>query len=239
MLARSTEHFPWALALDAPMNVDPKTVPLKEMVSKASNDLSKKVRYVSIEAAYGWKDEWTKYFSESNSVMTKKLTDESHESMAFEGIYQGLKFLFRDFAPPRKDMNLAELRNFYRSISDKYGYEYEIPLTILMASASRKIPENRKTEIMELLNYAETKYRSNEIITGLKIKISSLTNVANSIVDSFLALPPPTPEQIKKYVGTWSGQFFTKERKELKSTIEISIQKDKAKLLTSFESSQS
>jgi len=235
ILARSPEHFPWVLALDAPMNVDPKTNPIKEIISKTAKDLSKKVRYASIETVYGWKDEWTKYFSETNSVMIKKLKDESHESMAFEGVYEGLKFLFRDFAPLRKEMNLAELRNFYRSISDNYGYEYEIPLRVLSASASRKIPENRKTEIIELLNYAEIKYGSNEVITGLKTKTASLTDVANSIVDSFLALPPPTPEQIKKYAGVWSGQFITKEGKELNSTIEISIKESKAKLLTSFD----
>lgn len=235
MLATSPERFPWVLALDAPMNVDPKTNPFKEMIAKAAKDHSKKIRYASVETVYGWKDEWTNYFSESNSVMKKKLTDESHETMAFEGVYEGLKFLFRDFAPPRKEMNLFELRNYYRSISDRYGYEYEIPLRILTTSAFRKIPENRKTEIMELLNYAETKYGSNEMITELKTKTASLTDVTNSIVDSFLALPSPTPEQIKKYVGIWSGQFITKEGKELKSIIEISIKEDKAKLSTSFD----
>jgi hypothetical protein len=235
MLGTSPERFPWGLALDAPMNVDPKTNTVKEMISKAVKDVSNKVRYASIEAVYGWKDEWTKYFSESNSVMTKKLSDESHESMAFEGVYEGLKFLFKDFAPPRKEMNLGELRNFYHSISDKYGYEYEIPLRILTASTSRKIPENRKAQMMELLNYAETKYGSNEMITELKAKTALLTNATNSIVDSFLALPSPTPEQIKNYIGSWSGQFITKEGKELKSTIEISLKEGKTKLFTSFD----
>jgi len=234
LLSKYPEQFPWILALDAPMNVEPKINPVKEMIAKAVKD-NNKIRYASIETTYGWKEEWAKYFSEDDRVMRKEISDETHESMAFKGVYEGFKFLYKDFAPVRKDMSLTELRNYYQVISGKYGYDYEIPLRVLMASALRKIPENRKTDILALLDHAELKYGSSDMIKELRTRSSALTNATRSIVDSFLALPAPSLQQVDKYIGTWTGQFISKEGKSFSSTIEISIKDGKPKLLTSFD----
>ena len=234
LLASSPKQFPWVVALDAPMNIDAKTISIKASIGKSVNNAPAKTRYASIETAYGWEGEWVNYFPDNKSALQEMLPDETHESMAFKGVYDGLKFLYKDFGPSKKDMNLAELKDHYRSISEKYGYDYEIPFSILIASASRKIPENKKNEIIELLDYAETGYGLDENIRTLRAKTAGLTNSSHFVIDSFLSLPAPTQEQVKKYVGKWTGQFISKEGEIFPTSIDISINEGKPKLLTSF-----
>lgn len=233
LLSKSPEIFPWILSLDAPMNICSKSVSMKEGIAKAVKDT--KVRYASIEAVYGWRDEWAKYFPVSNNVLTKRIFDESHETMAFVGVYEGLKFLYKDFSPPRKDMKLSELRKYYDLTNSKYDYIYEIPLPLLLASASRKIPENRKREVLELLDYAESRYGRSGRIKDLRTQAAGLVNETISIVDSFLALPAPSPDRAKKYIGMWSGQFFSKEGQPFACDIEIKLENDNVKLVTAFD----
>ena len=235
LLAKVSKNFPWVLALDAPVNVSQKGVAVKEMISAIAAVPENKIRYVSVEAAYGWGNEWTKYFSANGQAMSKKLTDESHESMAFPGLYEGFKLLYKDFAPARKDMNLRELEGHYKLLSKKYGYDYAIPLNVLTASASRKIPENRKDEVMELLNYAELKYGATATINALKAEAAAITSQANPVVDSFLALPKPGAEQLKKYLGNWKGQMITKEGEKFGFAMDISVMNGEPKLLASFD----
>lgn len=235
LLSKAPADFPWVLSLDAPVNVSPKGETVKKMISAIAAGPGNKMRYVSVEAAYGWGNEWTKYFPASTPAMRKKLTDESHESMAFPGLYEGFKLLYKDFAPARKDMNLPELKDHYRLVSQKYGYDYAIPLNVLTASASRKIPENRKEEIMALLDYAEQKYGSNTMVAALKARAANLTNETHSVVDSFLALPRPDAEQVKKYLGNWKGQMTTKEGEKFAFAMDITLENGEPKLLAGFD----
>ena len=233
LLSKSPEKFPWILSLDAPMNIGSKSVSMKEEIAKAVKDT--KIRYASIEAVYGWRDEWSKYFLISDNVLAKRIFDESHESMVFVGVYEGLKFLYKDFSPPRKDMNLSALSKYYDLIHSKYDYIYEIPLSVLLASASRKIPENRKHEALELLDYAESRYGQNDKVKELRSRAAVLGNETISIVDSFLSLPAPSPANAQKYIGKWSGQFFTKEDQSFACDIEIKRENDNVKLVTAFD----
>lgn len=230
LLSQFPVSFPWIIALDAPMNVDPSSKSTKEKIKEVVNDSNFKTRYASIEAVYGWGSDWSGYFPETNRFMREKLPGESHESMPFKGIYDGLKFLFRDFPPPRSDMKLSELKTHFKQISDRYGYAYEIPLSMLIASATRKLPENRKDEITDLLDYAESLYGDDVRITQLKARASKMSKSPTSLIDSFLALSRPTPSDIKKYAGQWRGQFTTKEGTILDYTIEISVVGDEVKL---------
>ncbi len=157
---------------------------------------------------------------------------ESHESMPFKGIYEGLNFLFKDFSPKRKDLSLSALKDFYKSVSEKYGYAYEIPLKILTASASRKIIEGRKTEILELVDYAEAKYAPSEKTVNLKAEAHKIKQLPNSTIDSFLALPKPSVAQMNSYLGRWTGQLIVPRGQNTSVDIEIKIEEDMPKLLS-------
>lgn len=147
LLSEEPVTFSWVIALDAPMDIDTKTNKLKELILLAIKEEKTKIRYTSIESIFGWDDEHWKSMPQNGQTMKLQLMGESHESMPFKGIYEGLNFLFKDFSPKRKDLSLLALKDYYKAVSEKYGYAYEIPLKVLIASASRKIIEGRKTEI--------------------------------------------------------------------------------------------
>jgi hypothetical protein len=138
LLSKSPEYFPWALALDAPMNVDVKTRSITDQLSKVLKEKSK-ARYVSAEALYGWDNRWTALGAPAEQAIKLTFPDESHESMPFKGIYDGLKFLYRDFSPARNDLALPELRSLYESLSQKYGYNYEVPFAADICLCGKEI----------------------------------------------------------------------------------------------------
>lgn len=232
LLASSPGVFPWIVALDAPMNVDPKTDQIKEMISKSVKASTNACRYVSIEAVYGWKDDWVNYFPVSKNVLKSYMSGETHESMPYKGIYDGIRYLFQDFTPARKDLSLTALKEHYKNVSVKYGYPYEIPLRVLTASATRKLTEERKEEILELVNYAEARYESSQRTEKLKADALRITKHPNSIIDSLLSLPKPSLEQVAKYKGRWVGQKVVPRGQNMLTDLEIVVEEDRTKLLT-------
>ncbi len=59
-------------------------------------------RLVSIENLYGWRNEWkslTDSAPKSFYAEQVEIKDETHETMAYKSIYEGLKRLFHDYAP--------------------------------------------------------------------------------------------------------------------------------------------
>jgi uncharacterized protein len=231
LMSEEPETFSWAIALDAPMNIDTKTNRLKAKLTATINEQKIKSRYASIESVFGWGSDWEKSIIKNVQAMQMKLPDETHESMPFKGIYEGLSFLFKDFAPVRKDLSLTALKEYYKLVSEKYGHTYEIPQRVLTASASRKIIEGRKKEILELIDYAEIKYAVSERTTRIKSDANKIMKEPDSIIDSILALPKPSAEQISKYKGRWVGQKMVPKGQAMQLDLEIIAEDGKVKLL--------
>jgi len=224
LMSSAPKAFPWVVALDAPMQVDPRINNLKEAFLKTIHDEKNKLRYASVETLYGWDGALPAIKDVTTQV---KLPDETHESMPYKGIYEGLSFLYHDFGPARKDMKLSELQAHYRSLSEKYGYVYEIPFRVLTGSASRKMMEGRKAEIMELVNYAEATYAPSERTARLKADAMKITQQAPSVIDSFLALKKPGANEVKNYLGTWKGELVVAGGQNTPVTLEITIENGK------------
>jgi predicted alpha/beta superfamily hydrolase len=232
LVANSSKQFPWAVALDAPMTVDDRTKDLKEIFAKTTREKNNKIRYMAVDGLYGWDNEWEQYSHGNGNLQRIVMKDESHESLPFKGIYDGLKFLYRDFAPVRKDHTLAELRLHYHTVSEKYGYSYEIPLQVMLSSAARKRQENRKKEILDLLQYAEGKYGLTPGIARLREDAAKITNEPDPLLDHYLSQPGPTAEEVKKYIGRWTGELVVPRGRNMPMDIEILVEDGKAKLLS-------
>jgi hypothetical protein len=218
--------FSWAIALDAPMTVTDNINTLKEDFARVIQDEKNKTRYASIETLFGWEKDLP--MVDSGKLMRSSLLDETHESMPFKGMYDGLAFLYHDFRPLRKDMKLVELRAYYNTLSEKYGHAYEVPLKVLTASASRKMMESRKAEVNDLINYAESKYPFDKTTSALKLEASKLTMDPSAALDSILGLSRPTPEKIRPYLGHWVGTLTVREGRNMPLDIEIVIENGKA-----------
>jgi len=231
LLARKPLIFPWILSFDAPINIDPKTDTLQKDIARLLKENSK-TKYVSIENAFGWGTDWSRFMPKGNSALQVILSGETHESIPGKGMYDGLKFLFQDFAPVKKDLSLLQLKKHYETISLSYGYHYQIPLRILLGSASRNLMEHRKKEVLELTQYAETIYGTMHEIDILKNNAATIALHDSSLADYYLGLRKPSADEVLQYIGIWKGsqsrvqppsgeiQFKTKEEPII---VEISI----------------
>lgn len=232
LMVQQPQVFPWIISIDAPIFVNDKGRSFSEMLANIAKDNKNKIRYASIEAIYGWQNQWGEFFSIPGRTLQIRTSNETHESVAYKAVYDGLHFLFNDFQPKRKDFNLSELKDHFNSISNKYGYNYEIPLRVLLASAERKRNENRKQEVLELANYAEKKYGSSVNIVNLQNAASMMSEDGASILDSFLTLSRPSIADSKPFLGVWSGVISRKQtpppgvhlpQNETVFTVEISV----------------
>lgn len=232
LLVQQPSLFSWILSLDAPMNIDPKTDFIKKGISRIARDEAYAVKYVSIEQAFGWGKEWDRLMPNDGRILRLTYRDETHESVPGRGMYEGLKFLFRDYAPDKKDMTLTQLKEHYSSVSATYGHTYEIPLRVLLGSASRTIMDQRRKEALELTQYAESVYGLSNETSELTTNALSLSHSVSSLVDHYISLPVPSVQEISPFIGIWQGVQSRKQlppenieyQKRVESiTLEISI----------------
>lgn len=87
-------------------------------------------------------------------------------------------------------------------------------------------------EVLDLINYAETKYAPSERTAKLKADAVKLTQEAPSVIDSFLSLAKPTAGAVKNYVGIWIGELVVSGGQNLPETLEITIENGKPVLRT-------
>jgi hypothetical protein len=102
LTARSTV-FQWYLLMDAPLAAFSEVKPLME---KAKMVISKTPNYrgrlVTIENLYGWKKEWRSLLEVAPKGFygaQVEIKDETHETMAYKGIYEGLSASFTTTRP--------------------------------------------------------------------------------------------------------------------------------------------
>lgn len=232
LLAEASDMFPWIVSLDAPMQVDVKTDVLKNTIAAKLKNKKHGLRYFSGETLYGWRSDWQELHADTTNFTRMVIEKESHESMAFTGIYHGLKTVFIDFAPPTKDMTLSELRNYYDLVSKKYGAMYDIPMRVLLSTANRKIAEGRKDEIVDLLVHATNTYGTNEKITDLYSRIEKLKG-PDPALSYYSNLDKPLLGQIAPYLGKWTGILIVPGGQNIPVTLEILVENDIPKLLSS------
>jgi len=230
LMSQFASHFQFTLAIDAPMNVDAKVDFIKGGLSDLVNQ-QKNYRYFSAETAYGWGEKWD-LFSQAPNAKRIQYLDESHESIPFKSIYDGLKFAFKGFTPPKKDMTLLALLHYYEGVSNQNAFSYEVPLQVLLASANRKIGDNRKTETIELLDFAEERYGVSDEIKKLRARASKLAEKPDPVVDFYLKHEKPTAVEIKPYLGRWVGELYVRNGQTLPMDFTISIENGKGKMMS-------
>ncbi len=157
--------------------------------------------------------------------------EETHESMPHKAIYDGLKYIYKGFAPPKRDMSLIGLLHHYEGVSEKFGFDYAVPKSVLLASANRKIMDSRKDDALELLQFAEEKYGSSERINLLRTKASKLTKAPDPLVDFYLTHAKPSAAEVGPYLGRWVGVLNVRRGQAIPMDIEISAENGKGKMI--------
>jgi predicted alpha/beta superfamily hydrolase len=206
--------FAWHLSLDAPMNLDNRSLAERIHTLVESNpDMEK--RLVSVEEQFGWPDRsWRELEAIAPPGLTVARVDglgETHESMAFLGTYQGLKELFFDY--PRSSnraQTLEELEARYAGISEAYGFPVAISQRDLVRNAEGLLASRRGSQALELLHRARASYGDSPTLQSLEgeaeevIRAGEVTT--NEVVDELLGSPPVNPEAVERFLGVWVGR---------------------------------
>src|SRR5215468_418563 len=157
--------FQWYLAMDAPLfrNAHLILEEAREMVTKNPNYRG---RLVTIENLYGWKKEWASLIEAAPKGFygeQVEIRDETHETMAYKGVYEGLKRLFHDYAPNivmdnKTTYTLPALEARYKALSEAYGYQVDMPEQLLLIAATHNIATRHGAEAGELVKRAVALY---------------------------------------------------------------------------------
>jgi hypothetical protein len=203
--------FQWYLPMDAPL-----FGPVRPILEKVRMLITRDPRYrgrlVTIENNYGWQKDWQPLIEASPKSFygaRVEIKDETHETMVYKGIYEGLKRLFHDFAPDVKDAKLAELEAKYKALSEAYGYQVDIPQQVLLRSATRNAMQRYGAEAVKLVQRAMALYGAS---AATKRSMAEAEEAAKQggpdpRVAELLNAPPPDVEQMKPFLGTWAGRM--------------------------------
>ena len=192
--------FPFVIAMDAPMTV---TKSVEQLYSKKLEE-SCHLKYVSAEGSLGWKNTIKK----SNGCLNYsqiKIEGESHETMPYKAIYEGLKLMFDDYLPTDKDWSLQKITEYYKILQQKYHVSYPIPSKILLESAKQNIGQSKKIIAVELINENDKLYGQSSASKELLVKANAIIKESDVRVTYSLSQPSPSEDAINPFLGKWSG----------------------------------
>lgn len=212
-LAARPAVFQWYLSMDAPLTGFPD---VKNIMNKARTVITGTPNYrgrlVTIENLYGWRGEWASLVAAAPKGFygdQVEIRNETHETMAYKGVYEGLKSLFHDYAQSltgeaRGIYTLPTLEQMYRDLSQEYGYQVDIPKQLLLACASQNTAMQYGAEAIELIKHTTQLYGESPYTKRL---MSEAEEASKRGRDPRLAewanLPSPSVEQIKPFLGSW------------------------------------
>jgi len=212
MTARPTV-FQWYLPMDAPLSGFPEVRGLMEKATVAiTKNKGARGRLVTIENLYGWKKDWPSPIEAASKGFIRdrvEIRDETHETMAYKGVYEGLKRLFRDYAPDlirdaKEIHTLPALEERYGALSEAYGYHVDIPKQVLLMSAIRNTALQHGIEAVELAKRALALYGDSPAARRiLEDAEAAVKKGRDPRLEEWANLPPPGAEQLKPFLGTW------------------------------------
>ncbi len=208
--------FPFILALDAPMTVDAAVLKtyVVEMLEKCPTN------YFSGETMFGWGKDLP-LPSHCRTYSIQRIEGETHETMPYKGIYEGLKFLFREHIPQKKDMDLPMTEDYYKNLSQQYNCRYAIPAAYLLSSARQQISSSKKTVALVLLERYKKLYGAGQRSAELFTKANSITGKPDERVDYYINHPGATAEELKLFMGKWKGVLVVPGGSDMASSWEI------------------
>ncbi|NUO79988.1 alpha/beta hydrolase [candidate division KSB1 bacterium] len=209
-MVKHSSAFQWYLASDAPLFGA--TAPLLEQVVALVQRPDYRGRLVSVERQLGWQNNWPKLESSKNANFVSariEITDETHETMIYKGIYEGLQQLFFDYAPEQRDWPLDKLDAKYAALSKAYGYAVPIPQAVLLTSVRLHAMQRHGEEAKLLLQRAVALYGESAQTQKLFAEVDEAIKKGppDSRVEELLNAPRPSAEGIKPFLGVWTGRL--------------------------------
>jgi len=235
--AATRPAFPVVVSIDAPVHLDDDWL-AKRLIERARRPAAAPVRYVSVEAGLGWSDRiWAELETAAPKgwiVRREKLAGESHESMGFLGMYQGLKFAFGDFSvvgapiPPRAPAMAAF--DHYRAFEKEFDAELPPPAPVLRRLVEDLLTEGqvepaRRALAWMLEGYGEGSERAR--LEATIVEAAGRLPLKETVAD-LKAAPRPSPDDIAPYLGVWRGKSWINDETQWELTVRFRVEEGRA-----------
>jgi hypothetical protein len=229
------------VALDTPIHLGENWLAKKLMArAKTPGD---PIRYVSLEARFGWPDEaWNALIAEAPAswkLHREKLwPKESHESIGMIGMYLGLREAFSDYsmlaAPVAPTTSILP---YYTKVGASLGATMTPPKKLLQNVIEDLLSEGRGAAAREAYNTLVSGYGEPPDNADLLARIGEVERrpPPTETVEGLLATPFPTPEEAQAFVGEWKGDQWMNPEEERTGRLTLRIKIVDGRLVAEME----
>jgi hypothetical protein len=208
--AERPANYRWIVALDTPLHLDGFWLE-DRLIARATASPSSPLRFVSVEARFGWPDDgWTRFVGrvpDDWRLHRMRTSGESHESMVAPAMYDGLKALFADYSIVTSEGTTAaeRLSNFDRAARD-YG-NTPPPRPLLHELIEDQILERQLEGARETLTRLRDAYGDSPEIARVQARIEAAggDELEGPTLAILRATPRATAAEIAPFVGEWTG----------------------------------
>lgn len=229
--AATRSTFRAIVALDTPVHLDENWL-ARKLIERAKS-ASTPLRYVSLEARFGWtEEEWNALVAAAPAswkLYRERLKPkESHESIGMIGMYLGLREAFSDYsmlaAPVAPTTSILP---YYTKVSESLGATVIPPRKLLQNVVEDLLMEGRGAAAREAYNTLASGYGAPSDSARLLAQIADVERLPPpaETVEGLLATPFPTPDEMRAYIGEWVGDEWMnpEEPRTGKTTLRIKV----------------
>lgn len=213
--ATRPDVFPVVVSLDAPVHLEDGFL-VRHLVDRAERGGEAPVRYVSLEAQFGWlENDWAELQAAAPGswvLHREEMEGESHNSMVFVSLYQGLRHAFADYsivgAPFFPRGSAADVFEHFARIEEMFDAPLPPPAPVLRRLVMELLTEGhlepaRRAQAWLLEGYGPQPDETE--IEAQFARVEPLLPLTETVED-LKATPWPTPEEVAPYLGEWVGE---------------------------------
>jgi hypothetical protein len=201
------------VALDTPIHLGDNWL-ASRLVERSGRGMGP-LRYVSLEARFGWTDEtWARLVEAAPSswqLYRERLALESHESMPLLGMYLGLRQVFRDYSRlAAPEAPTTSILPYYATVGASLGAPVVPPRSLLIQVVDDLLMEGNGRAAREAFTTVVDAYGAPPNAADVLARIADAERrpPPAETVESLLATPFPTPDEAGAFLGDWVGDVW-------------------------------
>ena len=236
-VAATRSTFRTVIALDTPIHLGDNW--LAKKLTERATATAPPLRYVSIEARFGWPDDaWNTLVAAAPppwKLYRERLwPKESHESIGMFGMYVGLREAFSDYsmmaAPVAPTTGILP---YYAKVSATLGATVIPPRKLLQNVVEDLLMEGRGAAAREAYNTLVSGYGapadSGELLARI-VEVERRPPPAET-VEGLLATPFPTADEARAYIGEWVGDTWMKAEQPRTGEVVLRIRVENGRVI--------
>lgn len=236
-VAATRSTYRAVVAIDTPIQLEENW--LAKKLTERTKTAPTPLRYVSLEARFGWPDEAWKTLVAAAPASWKLYREqlgpkESHESIGMIAMYLGLREAFSDYsmlaAPVAPTTSILP---YYTKVGASLGADVIPPRKLLLNVMEDLLGEGRGAAAHEAYNTVVAGYGAPSNNSELLAQIADVERrpPPTETVEGLLATPFPTPEEVREYVGDWVGDTWMNPDLPRTGEIRLSIRVENGRVI--------